>query len=126
MSWVALVSERFEETVRFYGDTLGLAVVRLWDRPGARGRVFDLGGGLHLEILDGARERQPPRLGPADDRCHLVIEVPDLEAARARLPMLTPEPIATAWGARLLPLRDPDGVAVSLLAWTGPRPGPQT
>lgn len=119
MSWLALASARFDETVRFYGETLGFPVARGWDREGARGRVFDLGGGLKLEILDARRERRPPRLGPADDRVHVVVEVPDLDAARARLPVATPEPVETDWGARLLPLRDPDGVAVWLLQRTG-------
>jgi len=126
LSYVALATERYDETVRFYGETLGFPVAEAWDRPGARGRVFDLGGGLRLEILDAGRERRPLRLTPTDDRCHVVVEVEDVDAVRARLPIATPEPITASWGARLLQLRDPDGVAVWFLqrseAGRGPAP----
>jgi catechol 2,3-dioxygenase-like lactoylglutathione lyase family enzyme len=117
MSYIALATERFEEVVRFWGETLGFPVARAWDRPNGRGRVFDLGGGLRLEVLDVRTAMQPLRLGAADDRCHVVIEVDDIEATRARLKLPTPEPVAASWGARLFQLRDPDGVAVWFLQW---------
>lgn len=122
MSYVALATERFAETARFYGETLGFPVLDAWDRPGARGRVFDLGGGLRLEVLDAARERRPMRLGEPDGRCQIVIEVEDLDAALARLAIATPEPVATSWGARLIGLRDPDGTAVWFLERSGSPP----
>lgn len=118
MSYVALATRRFDEVVRFYRDLLRFPELRSWERTGARGGLFDLGGGLRLEIMDAAAERQPPVLGPPDGRCQLVIEVADLEATRARLPIPTPEPAATSWGARLFRLEDPDGVAVWFLQWT--------
>lgn len=119
MSYIALATERYEEMVRFYGETLGFAAARGWDRPGARGRVFDLGGGLRLEILDAVGQKRPLTLGPADDRCHIVVEVPDVDAARAALRIAAaPEPVTTSWGARLFQLRDPDGVSVWFLQWT--------
>jgi catechol 2,3-dioxygenase-like lactoylglutathione lyase family enzyme len=124
LSYVALATERYDEAVRFYGEILGFPVASAWDRPGARGCVFDLGGGLRLEILDAVGQKQPLRLGPADDRCHVVVEVEDLDATRARLPIVTPEPVATSWGARLFQLRDPDGVAVWFLQWSEAGRGP--
>jgi catechol 2,3-dioxygenase-like lactoylglutathione lyase family enzyme len=118
VSYVALATGRFAEVVRFYGETLGFPTLRAWDRPGARGAVLDLGGGLRLEILDATTAKPPLILQPrADDRCHLVIEVPDLDAARARLKLPTPEPVTASWGARLFSVRDPDGVAVWFLEW---------
>lgn len=124
MSYLALASERFDETARFYAEILGFPVLEAWDRPGARGCRLDLGGGLRLELLDAARERRPLALGPADDRCHLVVEVADLEQVRARLPAPAPEPMATSWGARLFQLRDPDGIAVWFLQWEQAGRGP--
>jgi catechol 2,3-dioxygenase-like lactoylglutathione lyase family enzyme len=117
MSYMALATERYEAMRRFYGETLGFPVAAAWDRPGARGQMFDLGGGLRLEILDAVGQKRPLRLGPADDRCHVVIEVEDVDAARARLPIAMPEPVVTSWGARLFQLRDPDGTAVWFLEW---------
>lgn len=117
MSWVALASERYDEAVRFYRTGLGFPLLRSWDRPGARGAVFDLGGGLKLELLDAAAQKRPLCLEPAGDRCHLVVEVADLDAARSRLAVPAPEPETTSWGARVFQLRDPDGVAVWFLQW---------
>jgi catechol 2,3-dioxygenase-like lactoylglutathione lyase family enzyme len=117
VSWVALVTTRYDEMCVFYGRTLGCPVVDGWDRPGARATVFDLRG-LRLEVLDGTRERSGA-LGDPKDRVHLVLEVEDVDAFRRRLGE-APEPRDTSWGARILRLRDPDGIPVSVLAW---RPG---
>lgn len=124
MSYVALASERYEAMTHFYGETLGFPVAAAWDRPGARGTVFDLGGGLRLEILDAIGQKRALHLGPADDRCHVVVEVEDVEAARARLAIATPEPVITSWGARLFQLRDPDGTSVWFLEWLRNGTGP--
>ena len=113
MSWVALATARYEETCSFYGKTLGCPVVDGWDRPTGRATVFDLKG-LRLEVLDASREKATP-LGDPKDRVHLVLEVEDLDAFRMRI--AAPEPHDTSWGARILRLRDPDGIPVTVLAW---------
>ena len=100
MSYVALATDRFDEVVRFYEASLGFSVVEQWDRPTGRGLRFDLGG-MRLEILDNQRERKPLRLGEPADRFHVVIEVDDIEVAKARLEIDTPSPQATSWGSRL-------------------------
>ena len=123
MSYVALATDRFDEVARFYGEGLGFPVVAEWDRPGGRGRRFDLGG-LRLEVLDNARERRPLRLDGPGDRFHVVVEVADVEAARGRLAVDSPEPQAVSWGARLFQVRDPDGVPVTFLQWDPPRSEP--
>ena len=122
MSFVALATDRFDEVVRFYGEGLGLPSTAGWDRPGGRGRRFDLGG-LRLEVLDNARERQPLRLIEPGDRIHLVIEVEDIEATWNRLGVEAPAVKATSWGARLFQVRDPDGVPVTFLQWDKPKEG---
>ena len=118
MSWVALATARYEETCAFYGKILGCPVVDGWDQPAGRATVFDLSG-LRLEVLDASRE---PRmtLGDPQDRVHLVLEVGDVDAFRRKLSGEVPEPLDTSWGARVLRLRDPDGIAITILAW---RPG---
>lgn len=124
MGWVALATERFEEVERFYGEALGFPLARDRGRPGGKGVVFDLGGGLRLEILDARTAKPPLALGPASDRCHLVVEVEDADAARRRLKLPTPEPVTTSWGARLFQVRDPDGVPVWFLQWLTPEGDP--
>ena len=122
MSFIALATRRYAEVVDFYGTALGFPAVRSWDRPRGRGCVFDLGG-LKLEILDALREQAPQQLGDPGERVNVVVEVDDLDAMRSRLPIATPEPFATSWGARLFSLRDPDGIPVWFLQWIEPVDG---
>ena len=116
MSFVALVTDRFDDVTRFYGERLGFPTVEQWDRAHGRGRRFDLGG-LRLEVLDNQREREPLELGAVADKIHVVVEVDDVEATRQRIDVEAPPAQATSWGARLFQLRDPDGVAVTFLQW---------
>jgi catechol 2,3-dioxygenase-like lactoylglutathione lyase family enzyme len=80
MSYVALLTTRFDEVTRFYGELLGFPIVKQWDRSNARGRRFDAGG-MRLEIIDNEREPNPVRLGEPADRVHIVIEVENIEEA---------------------------------------------
>ncbi len=117
MSYVALATDAFDEVAHFYGAVLGFPLAAEWDRPTGRGRRFDAGGGLRLEILDNRRERHPLSLGTPGDRLHVVVEVADIDATHKRLSLVAPAPADTSWGARLFQLRDPDGVAVTFLQW---------
>ena len=117
MSYVALVTDRFEEMALFYGTLLGFPVVEEWDRDNARGRRFELGG-LRLEIVDNSRERNPLALGEPADRFHVAVEVEDIEAARNEIAIGAPPVQDTSWGARIFQVRDPDGVPVTFLQWT--------
>jgi catechol 2,3-dioxygenase-like lactoylglutathione lyase family enzyme len=121
VSWVALATARYDEVCAFYGETLGCPVVDGWDRPAGRATVFDLNG-MKLEVLDATRERSMP-LGDPEQRVHLVLEVSDVDAFRRRFQGEAPEPHDTSWGARVLPLEDPDGIPVTVLSW---RPGGAT
>lgn len=117
MSYVALATNAFDSIVEFYGGSLGFPVVAEWDRSTGRGRRFDLGGGLRLEVLDNARERHPARLDAAS-RVHVVIEVDDILATWEKMTLAAPVPSTTSWGARLFQIHDPDGVPVTFLQWT--------
>lgn len=116
MSYVALVTDRFDEVVQFYGEELGFTVVEQWERSNARGLRFDVGG-MRLEILDNERERKPLALGTPADRFHVVIEVDDIDAARRDIKIDAPPAQTTSWGARMFQVRDPDGVPVTFLQW---------
>ena len=117
MSYVALATDAFDAMATFYGDALGFQVVSEWDRPNGRGRRFDLGGGLRLELLDNQRERHPMRL-EVSERVHVVVEVEDVDAARDGIAVPVPACSDTAWGARLFQIRDPDGVLLTFMQWT--------
>ena len=116
MSYVALVTDQYDEMRRFYGERLGFPVVDEWDRDNARGVRFDIGG-MRLELMDNRREHHPPTLGQPADRFHVVVEVDDVDASWRQLNMDVPAPATVSWGARVFQLRDPDGVAVTFLQW---------
>ncbi|MHC4547909.1 MAG: VOC family protein [Planctomycetota bacterium] len=113
MSYVALLTERYEEVCAFYGHVLGCSVLDSWDRPNARASVFDLQG-LSLEILDATRGLRL-ELGNPRERVHLVIEVEDVETFRGGLGIPTEQPHEASWGARLFRLKDPDGIPITVL-----------
>ena len=123
MSYIAFATDAFERAAAFYGETLGFQAVAEWDRPHGRGRRFDLGGGLRLELLDNTRERQPMRLD-ASERVHVVIEVEDIDRAWSEMKISAPVPATTSWGARLFQIQDPDGVPVTFLEWEKTRKEP--
>ena len=117
MSYIAFATNRFDAVAAFYGETLGFRVVEQWDRPRGRGRRFDLGGGLRLEILDNERELHPAKLD-SSARVHVVVEAADVDATWSNLKAAAPPPADTSWGARLFQIQDPDGVPVTYLQWT--------
>lgn len=116
MSYIALVTDHYENVIDFYGKQLGFAVLDQWDRPHGRGRRFDLGD-LQLEILDNQREKQPRALGPTAHRTHIVVEVEDIETARSQLKLEVPPAQNVSWGALMFQIHDPDGVPITFLEW---------
>ncbi len=98
-----------ERSLRFYEQTLGLAIYREWGTGPSRGVVFFLGGGGLLEVSGGAPQ-------PASKATGLVLQVRDLGATRRCLAehgvMLEAEPELKPWGLLELTVRDPDGLAL--------------
>ena len=117
MSYVALVTNRFDEVTRFYGELLGFPMLDRWDRSNARGCRFDAGG-MRLEIIDNQREQHPRELGEPADRVHIVVDVENIDEARARLKVDAPPVQDTSWGSRIFRVMDPDGIPVTYLQWT--------
>jgi catechol 2,3-dioxygenase-like lactoylglutathione lyase family enzyme len=117
MSYVALATDHFDAMSRFYGEVLSFPLLTEWDRPRGRGRRFDLGAGLKLELLDNRREPKPAFLLHGSDRLHIVVEVVDINEARRELSLKCPEIQRVSWGALLFQIRDPDGTPITYLEW---------
>jgi predicted enzyme related to lactoylglutathione lyase len=97
-----------ENSLRFYGETLGLHVYREYGSGAARGVVFFIGGG-YLEITG----RAPP---VGDEKISLWLQVPDLETVHERLSAagvdIVDPPQRKPWGLDEMWIRDPDGVSI--------------
>ena len=97
-----------DRSLRFYEQTVGLAIYREWGTGASRGVVFFLGGGL-LEV--SGRSPEPPSAA-----IELVLQVRDLGATRRRLAergvVVEAEPELKPWGLLEMTVRDPDGLAL--------------
>jgi predicted enzyme related to lactoylglutathione lyase len=95
-------------SLRFYEQTIGLAIYREWGTGTARGVVFFLGGGL-LEISGTSPE-------PPSGAISLVLQVRNVRAIRQRLTeqgvAVDAEPELKPWGLIEMTVRDPDGFAL--------------
>ena len=102
-SRVLLRPQDLERSLRFYKDTLGLAVYREWGEGKTRGVAFFLGGGL-LEVSSTSPE-------PPSDAVRLFLQVRDLHAVRGRLAErgvpIEKEPEVKPWGLFEMIARDP-------------------
>ena len=98
-----------ERSLRFYGQTLGLAIHREWGEGSSRGVVFFLGAGGLLEV-SGASPQPPSRA------TGLVLQVRDLGETRRCLAergvLVEAEPELKPWGLLELTVRDPDGLTL--------------
>ncbi len=98
-----------DRSLRFYEETIELAVYREWAAGTSRSVAFFLGGGGVLEVSGGSP--QPPSAATG-----LVLQVRDLDAAHALLVGrgVTPEaePELKPWGLLEMTVRDPDGLAL--------------
>lgn len=100
-----------QRSLRFYGETLGLAVFREWGSGAHRGVVFFLGAGL-LEV-SGASS------GPPSDAVRLLLQVRDVRREWRRLAAagvaIEEEPTRKPWGLVEMVARDPDGLAIVIV-----------
>jgi catechol 2,3-dioxygenase-like lactoylglutathione lyase family enzyme len=98
-----------ESSLRFYEQTIGLAIYREWGAGSSRGVVFFLGGGGLLEVSGGSPQ-------PLSGATGLVLQVRDLGATRGCLAaqdvVVEAEPELKPWGLLEMTVRDPDGLAL--------------
>ena len=64
MSYIALVTERYDEVSRFYAERLGFSIVKEWDRSNVRGRRYDTGTVKYESDLTALPHRLLHRLRP--------------------------------------------------------------
>lgn len=98
-------------SLRFYEQTIGLAIYREWGTGPARGVVFFLGGGL-LEISGTNPEPPSPAIG-------LVLQVRNIGRTHHRLieqgVVVDAAPERKPWGLIEMTVRDPDGLALIIV-----------
>jgi catechol 2,3-dioxygenase-like lactoylglutathione lyase family enzyme len=119
-------SARYDETVTFYRDTIGLPVLETFhDSYGLDGTILGMPGGqVHLEIV---RLADAPHL--ADGLEQLVFYLPDAaarERVEARLGAAGARPVAQIdyWEANGgVTYQDPDGREVVFASWIYSPPG---
>jgi catechol 2,3-dioxygenase-like lactoylglutathione lyase family enzyme len=99
---------RFDESMRFYGDVLGLELVEEWHEDG-HGAVFRLTADVDLELIE--LERADGYGGVA-----LGVEVEDVDGTYDRVVAAgtAKAPPVDAWGKRGFGTRDPNGVPVNI------------
>lgn len=99
---VVFQTDRYDDSVAFYSDVLGLDIVDSWGGPTARGCLFAWSGTL-VEFFEGDR---------VESGTQLAIEVADANAEYDRLVAAGAEPQTPAdmpWGHRSVFLFDPHG-----------------
>ncbi len=102
--WLGIRTEKFNETLKFYRDTLGLP--QAYDEPGFA--VFDLPNGDRIEIFsDNYEGRELFNTGPV-----VGFEVDDIEQVRLELEQAGIEfigPIEKGGHSKWSHFRGPDG-----------------
>lgn len=117
---VALTSRDLERLERFYLVGLGLEPTATWRHGAARGVMVPLGQAT-LELFDEPYAAHVDALeagGRVSGPVRLALQVPDLDAALARLvahgATVGHPPVTTPWGDRNVRVQDPEGLQVTL------------
>lgn len=113
----AFFTPRYEQTLGFYRDGLGLPILGSWDRsPDDRGTVFGAASGM-IEVLatpqgpsDHLFDERPPQ------GAFMVVEVDRIDAFYQRLldnEVPIEQPLKDqSWGHRSVCVRDPNGLVL--------------
>jgi predicted enzyme related to lactoylglutathione lyase len=117
---VALTTSDYDRLVKFYCDGFGLEPAELWTTETSRALMLEMGRGT-LEIFDEGHAESVDQIeterrtsGPI----RFALQVPDLEAALARLVAkgytVVHPPVVTPWKDYNVRVQDPDGMQVTL------------
>ena len=104
---VIIVTDRFDESVAFYSDQLGLPTVEEWDDVQGRGRIVRMFGDGCIELMDRGAPTSPITIGvdigtPASvDEFAATLEARGLAIAA--------RPADQPWGHRNTAVLDPNG-----------------
>jgi len=121
--WVSYTTDRFEQTVAFYRDTLELRMGGGWDRgPGDRGSCFYAANGL-IELMERSADRDSDLLSSKPPQgVNIQIEVDEVkmwyERIKARGVKMRHDYEAFAWGEQGFSFEDPNGVVIYISSIT--------
>jgi hypothetical protein len=76
-------------------------------------------GSKQVAQREGEADDPLLELGELADKVQIVVEVEDITRVRELIKVEEPPIQDASWGARLFQVRDPDGVPVTFLQWTG-------
>lgn len=113
--WVAYTTAKFEETIAFYAEGLGLAEIGAWDRgENDRGKYFSLAGGvIEIMAVPNADYERHVDLRPPQGMT-LGVEIEDVEAwyqrAKVHAVVIRIELSDFPAGERGFSVVDPNGV----------------
>ena len=117
---VALTTNDYERSVKFYCDGLGIEPAAIWNNGQGQALVLNMGNAT-LEIFDEAQAETIDQIEVGrriSGQIRFALQVPDLKAAMERLlahgATLVHPPITTPWGDYNVRLQDPDGMQITL------------
>ena len=110
---IAYNTDRFEETLAWWIDGIGVECAEQWDEDHSRGAILTLGPGVEIEIFAAARGAEPLVL--PNDSFQIMIPSDDPHADFARLQAkgmsIESPPTDKPWAIQFT-LRDSNGVQV--------------
>lgn len=117
---VAITTGDFERLLSFYVDGLGVEPTAFWQNDGGHAAMLELGRAT-IEIFDEAQAQAIDQIEAGariSGQIRFALEVPDLDAAAARLSAhgarTVHPPVLTPWGDRTARFQDPDGLQLTL------------
>ena len=122
---VALTTNDYERSVKFYCDGLGLEPAAIWNNGQGQALILNMGNAT-LEVFDETQAETIDQIETGQrisGQIRFAIQVPDLKAAMERLlahgATLVHPPITTPWGDYNVRLQDPEGMQVTLFQVLG-------
>jgi predicted enzyme related to lactoylglutathione lyase len=112
---------RLEESVRFYGDAIGLRLIEEWSDMG-RGALFEAHQAVHIELVE-----MPTVPNVEEPRTTIGLKIVGVDEVHERLvafgAKIKAPPRTRAWGMYGFGAFDPNGVPVNVYEPTKPEHG---